>query len=145
MQGMDYGQVDNATLLCRIVQLENERDELRRNAEQASAFQTGIFGGLDLVSRIQGRRANGFGLELETCEQKLKACQKENIKLQEELSEVYAIKSNFAELLNAEVAKSTGLEKEVKYFQNRAAAALSERDRSISEIERLQRKKDGLI
>lgn len=146
MQRLDHGPLaDNATLLCRIVELEHERDELRRNAEQASALQPGIFGGLDLVSRIQGRRASGLEQDLTTCEQKLNAYQKENIKLQEELSEAYIIKSKFADLLKAEVEKNTGLEKEVKYFQNQVASALSERDRSLAEIGRLQRKKDGLI
>ncbi|MCO5555462.1 hypothetical protein L7F22_009007 [Adiantum nelumboides] len=124
---------------------EEERDELRRNSEQAFTLQGGILSGLDLVSRIHGRRSTDLGQELEACERKLQASQKENAKLQEELSEVYSIKSKFAEQLKSEVQKSAGLEKEVKYFQKKVAAALSDRDRSVVEVERLQRKRDGLI
>lgn len=145
MQGLDYGLEDNATLLCRIVELEQERDELKRNAEQVSGLQTGILGVSDFVSRLQGRRASGLEQELLTCEQKLKSCQKDNIKLQEELSEVYTIKSKFADLLKAETEKSSGLEKEVKYYQNQVAAAFADRDCALLETRRLQRKKDGLI
>ncbi|KAI5070583.1 hypothetical protein GOP47_0014926 [Adiantum capillus-veneris] len=145
MRVMDHGTMDNAALISRIVQLERERDELRRNTEQAFTLQGGIFSGLDLVTRIHGRRSNELGQELEACERKLQACQKENVKLQEELSEVYSIKSKFAEQLKREVEKSSGLEKEVQYFQNKAAATLSDRDRSILEVERLKKKRDGLI
>ncbi|MCO5613176.1 hypothetical protein L7F22_067452 [Adiantum nelumboides] len=145
MRVMDHGVMDTAILMSRIVQLERERDELRCNSEQAFTLQGGILSGLDLVSRIHGRRSTDLGQELEACERKLQASQKENAKLQEELSEVYSIKSKFAEQLKSEVEKSAGLEKEVKYFQKEVAAALSDRDRSVVEVERLQRKRDGLI
>lgn len=144
MAGVEHAPTDNATLLRRIVQLEHERDELRCSVAQLSTSHTGSFASVDIAG-IQRRRATSLEQELEACQRKVTACSKENTKLQEELSEVYVIKSKFAELLKVEVEKSAGLEKEVKFYQSRAAAALSDRDRCIVEIEKYQRKEDGMV
>ncbi|KAH7284840.1 hypothetical protein KP509_34G073000 [Ceratopteris richardii] len=137
MQVMEHQSVNDTNLMSHMMHRENEH-----NAEHTFS---GILNGLDFVSRLNVKRPNGLEQESDSYEKRFIACQKENAKLQEELSEAYLIKSKFAEQLKIEVEKNTGLEREVRHFQNQVAAVLSERDRILLKVEHLQRKRDGLI
>eukprot|EP00250_Pteridium_aquilinum_P019185 c24338_g1_i5 orf=475-2985(+) len=120
--------------------------ELQCDTQQPSAKQiSSANGSSDRLSRKLSRRVSGLDQALDPCQQKLFNCQKENTKLQEELSEVYALKNKFAELLKLEVEKSSFLEKELKFFQAQAVTALSDRDQSLLEIEKFQRKEDDMM
>ncbi|KAJ7531472.1 hypothetical protein O6H91_14G045300 [Diphasiastrum complanatum] len=123
----------NATLVRRIIQLENEKDELQRDVETLCIQQSGQTGSIDLLARLQARRVAGLEQELENCKAQLAHCTRENVNLQDELSEVYQIKGQFANLYNMELEKNKEVEKEVKFFQSKVAAALAERDRAIME------------
>lgn len=81
--------------------------------------------------------------EIETSKQKLAACVRNNHNLQEELSEVYRIKSQLADLHKSELEKNYEAEQQIKFFQSRVAAAFSERDRAIMEVERAHQEEES--
>ncbi|KAJ7531473.1 hypothetical protein O6H91_14G045300 [Diphasiastrum complanatum] len=134
----------NATLVRRIIQLENEKDELQRDVETLCIQQSGQTGSIDLLARLQARRVAGLEQELENCKAQLAHCTRENVNLQDELSEVYQIKGQFANLYNMELEKNKEVEKEVKFFQSKVAAALAERDRAIMEADKVHLREDSL-
>ncbi|CAK9267551.1 unnamed protein product [Sphagnum jensenii] len=127
----------NAALMRRIVQLENEKDELQKDIETICLQQAGVPSSIDLTTRMQARRAAGLEQELETSKQKVALLTRENQNLQEELSEAYRLKSRLAEVFKAAVEKNSQVEKEVKYYQGEVAAALAARDKAIVEVERV--------
>lgn len=80
--------------------------------------------------------------EIENLKKKVAASTRENLNLQEELSEAYRIKSQLADLHNAEVSKNLDAEKQIKFFQGCVAAAFAERDHSIMEAEKAKEKEE---
>ncbi|XP_057450330.1 uncharacterized protein LOC130741435 isoform X2 [Lotus japonicus] len=86
----------------------------------------------------------GLEQEIESLKKKLAACTRDNLNLQEELSEAYRIKSQLADLHSAEVSKNTEAEKQVKFFQGCVAAAFAERDQAIIEAEKAKEKEDTI-
>ncbi|KAJ7531320.1 hypothetical protein O6H91_14G040300 [Diphasiastrum complanatum] len=122
----------------------SEKDELQRDVETLCIQQSGQTGSIDLLARLQARRVAGLEQELENCKAKLAHCTRENVNLQDELSEVYQIKGQFANLYNMELEKNKEVEKEVKFFQSKVAAALAERDRAIMEADKVHLREDSL-
>ncbi|KAK4563398.1 hypothetical protein RGQ29_005780 [Quercus rubra] len=84
----------------------------------------------------------GLEQEIENLKKKLAACTRENINLQEQLSEAYRIKSQLADLHSIEVSKNMEAERQLKFFQGCVAAAFAERDHSIMEAEKAKEKED---
>jgi len=82
--------------------------------------------------------------EIETSKQKLAASMRNNHNLQEELSEVYRIKSQLADLHKSELEKNYEAEQQIKFFQSRVAAAFSERDRAVMEVDRAHQEEDSM-
>ncbi|KAG6555143.1 hypothetical protein Mapa_003178 [Marchantia paleacea] len=142
---MDESSSGNAGLMRRIVQLEKERDELQRDVETLCMQQSGFSGSIDIVSRMQARRAAGFEQELEACKQKLALHTKENLSLQEELAETYRAKGRVADAFKAAMDKNKELEKEVKFYQSRMAGAFAERDKALMEVEKLHSSETSLV
>ncbi|KAH7518122.1 hypothetical protein FEM48_Zijuj09G0138400 [Ziziphus jujuba var. spinosa] len=101
---MDENLNDNASLMVRIQQLEQERDELRKDIEQLCLQQAGP-SYLLVATKMHFQRTAGLEQEIENLKKKLSACSRESLNLQEELSEAYRIKSQLADLHNAEVVK----------------------------------------
>ncbi|XP_028069774.1 uncharacterized protein LOC114272304 [Camellia sinensis] len=77
---------------------------------------------------------NWLGAGIESLKEKLTACTREKLNLQEELSEAYRIKGQLADLHAAEVSKNMEAEKQVKFFQGCVPSAFVERDHSIMEV-----------
>ncbi|RZC31675.1 TATA element modulatory factor isoform X1 [Glycine soja] len=135
---------DDESLLARIQQLEQERDELRKDIEQLCMQQAGP-GYLAVATRMHFQRTAGLEQEIESLKKKLAACTRENLNLQEELSEAYRIKGQLADLHSAEVSKNMEAEKQVKFFQGCVAAAFSERDQAIIEAEKAKEKEETML
>lgn len=132
-----------ASLKSRIEQLEHERGELQRDIEQLCMQQSGS-GYIGVITRIQAQRIAGLEQEIETSKQKLAATVRNNHNLQEELSEVYRIKSQLADLHKSELEKNYEAEQQIKFFQSQVAAAFSERDRAIMEVERAYQEEESM-
>ncbi|KAL2643175.1 hypothetical protein R1flu_010762 [Riccia fluitans] len=142
---MDDNSSGNAGLMRRIVQLEREKDELQRDVETLCMQQSGFSGSIDIVSRMQARRAAGLEQELEACKQKLSHQTQENLTLQEELSEAYRAKGLTADAFKASMDKNKELEAEVKFYQSRMSGAFIERDKALMEVERLKNSEASLV
>ncbi|KAL6213240.1 hypothetical protein ACLB2K_012687 [Fragaria x ananassa] len=140
-QGMDEDLSDKEALLARIQQVEHERDELRKDIEQLCMQQAGP-GYLVVATKMHFQRTAGLEQEIENLKKKLATCSRENVNLQEELSEAYRIKGQLADLHTAEVAKNLEAEKQLKFFQGCVAAAFAERDQSIMEAETAREKEE---
>ncbi|MCH94842.1 cingulin-like protein [Trifolium medium] len=125
--------INDESLLARIRQLEQERDELRKDIEQLCMQQAGP-GYLAVATRMHFQRTAGLEQEIESLKNKLAVCTRDSLNLQEELSEAYRIKGQLADLHNAEVSKNMEAEKQVKFFQGCVAAAFAERDHAIIEV-----------
>ncbi|KAM1453666.1 hypothetical protein ACFXTH_003227 [Malus domestica] len=138
---MDEDLSDKESLLARIHQLENERDELRKDIEQLCMQQAGP-SYLVVATKMHFQRTAGLEQEIENLKKKLAACTRDYVNLQEELSEAYRIKGQLADLHSAEVAKNVEAEKQLKFFQGCVAAAFAERDNSIMEAEKAREKED---
>ncbi|XP_068320944.1 uncharacterized protein [Pyrus communis] len=138
---MDEDLSDKESLLARIHQLENERDELRKDIEQLCIQQAGP-SYLVVATKMHFQRTAGLEQEIENLKKKLAACTRDNVNLQEELSEAYRIKGQLADLHGAEVAKNVEAEKQLKFFQGCVAAAFAERDHSIMEAEKAKEKEE---
>ncbi|CAN6685505.1 unnamed protein product [Malus baccata var. baccata] len=138
---MDEDLSDKESLLARIHQLENERDELRKDIEQLCMQQAGP-SYLVVATKMHFQRTAGLEQEIENLKKKLAACTRDNVNLQEELSEAYRIKGQLADLHGAEVAKNVEAEKQLKFFQGCVAAAFAERDHSIMEAEKAKEKEE---
>ncbi|CAL5392091.1 unnamed protein product [Camellia sinensis] len=111
---------------------ESERDELCKDIEQLCMQQAGP-GYLAVATRMHFQRTAGLEQEIESLKEKLTACTREKLNLQEELSEAYRIKGQLADLHVAEVSKNMEVEKQIKFFQGCVASAFAERDHSIME------------
>ncbi|XP_057963832.1 uncharacterized protein LOC131154982 isoform X1 [Malania oleifera] len=138
---MDENSNENKTLMERVQQLEHERDELHKDIEQLCMQQAGP-SYLAVATRMHFQRTASLEQEIENLKKKLAACTRDNLNLQEELSEAYRIKSQLADLHGAEVSKNMEVEKQVKFFQNCVAAAFSERDHSLMEAEKAKEKEE---
>ncbi|PRQ22664.1 hypothetical protein RchiOBHm_Chr6g0252731 [Rosa chinensis] len=138
---MDEDLSEKESLLSRIQQVEHERDELRKDIEQLCMQQAGP-GYLVVATKMHFQRTAGLEQEIENLKKKLATCSRENVNLQEELSEAYRIKGQLADLHNAEVAKNLEAEKQLKFFQGCVAAAFAERDQSIMEAETAREKEE---
>ncbi|XP_044489155.1 ciliary rootlet coiled-coil protein 2-like [Mangifera indica] len=138
---MDGNLNENESLMARIQQLEHERDELRKDIEQLCMQQAGP-SYLVVATRMHFQRTAGLEQEIENLKKKLAACTRDNLNLQEELSEAYRIKSQLADLHAAEVTKNVEAEKQLKFFQGCVAAAFAERDNSIMEAEKAKEKEE---
>ncbi|KAK4563393.1 hypothetical protein RGQ29_005780 [Quercus rubra] len=138
---MDESLNDSESSVTRIQQLEHERDELRKDIEQLCMQQAGP-SYLAVATRMHFQRTAGLEQEIENLKKKLAACTRENINLQEQLSEAYRIKSQLADLHSIEVSKNMEAERQLKFFQGCVAAAFAERDHSIMEAEKAKEKED---
>ncbi|KAL2349541.1 hypothetical protein Fmac_003541 [Flemingia macrophylla] len=134
---------NDESLLARIQQLEQERDELRKDIEQLCMQQAGP-AYLAVATRMHFQRTAGLEQEIESLKKKLAASTRDNVNLQEELSEAYRIKSQLADLHGAEVSKNMEAEKQVKFFQGCVAAAFAERDQAIIEAEKAKEKEETM-
>ncbi|KAK9077223.1 hypothetical protein SSX86_005560 [Deinandra increscens subsp. villosa] len=138
---MDEKFDDRATLLSQIEVLQRERDELRNDIEHMCMQHADPNNGA-VGSRMHSQRTAGLEQEIFDLKKKLTACLRENVNLQEELSESYRIKNQLADLHAAELSKSLEAEKQIKFFQSSVAAAFSERDNAIMEAEQAKEKEE---
>ncbi|XP_031479611.1 uncharacterized protein LOC116250224 isoform X2 [Nymphaea colorata] len=134
----------NYELLSRIAQLEHERDALQKDIEQLCMQQAGP-AYLVVATRMHFQRTTLLEQEIENLKKKLSACMRENVNLQEELSETYHVKAQLAELHSQEVSKNKDAEKQVKFFQNCMAAAFAERDQSLLEAEKAKESEEDMF
>ncbi|KAI3702320.1 hypothetical protein L6452_28054 [Arctium lappa] len=141
LPAMDEKLEDCAALLSRIEQLERERDELRNDIEQMCMQHAGPSYAA-VATRMHFQRTAGLEQEINDLKKKLTACLRENVNLQEELSESYRIKNQLADLHAAELSKSMESEKQIKFFQGCVAAAFSERDNAMMEAEKAKEKEE---
>ncbi|KAI3851740.1 hypothetical protein MKX03_005414 [Papaver bracteatum] len=135
---------NNASLIARIQQLEQERDALQKDIEQLCRQQAGP-GFLAIATRLHFQRTAGLEQEIENLRKKLLACTRDNHNLQEELSEVYKIKNQLADLHSAEASKHLEAEKQLKFFQGCVASAFAERDHSIMEAEKAKETEEAML
>ncbi|KAL8108747.1 hypothetical protein AgCh_025004 [Apium graveolens] len=132
---------NSAHLLSRVHQLENEREELRKDIEQLCMQNTGP-AYVAVATRMHFQRTAALEQDIDDLRKTLASCMRDTTNLQEELSEAYQIKSQLADLHSAEVAKNMEAENQVKFFQKCVAAAFAERDQSIIEAETAKEKQD---
>ncbi|XP_074333042.1 uncharacterized protein LOC141670883 isoform X10 [Apium graveolens] len=132
---------NSAHLLSRVHQLENEREELRKDIEQLCMQNTGP-AYVAVATRMHFQRTAALEQDIDNLRKTLASCMRDTTNLQEELSEAYQIKSQLADLHSAEVAKNMEAENQVKFFQKCVAAAFAERDQSIIEAETAKEKQD---
>ncbi|KAJ6716471.1 MYOSIN HEAVY CHAIN-LIKE PROTEIN [Salix koriyanagi] len=140
---MDTNLNDKESMVARIQQLEHERDELHKDIEQLCMHQAGP-GYLAAATRMHFQRTAGLVQETEKLKKQLVACTRDNLNLQEELSEAYRIKNQLAELHQTEAAKNMEAEKQLKFFQGCVAASFAERDNSIMEAEKAKEKEESM-
>ncbi|KAG6789708.1 hypothetical protein POTOM_005827 [Populus tomentosa] len=140
---MDTNLNDKESMIARIQQLEHERGELHKDIEQLCMQQAGP-GYLAAATRMHFQRTAGLEQEIENLKKQLAACSRDNLNLQEELSEAYRIKTQLAKLHQAEAAQNMEAEKQVKFFQGCVAAAFAERDNSIMEAEKAKEKEESM-
>lgn len=138
---MDENPNDTESLIARIQQLEHERDGLRKDIEQLCIQQAGP-SYLVVATKMHFQRTASLEQEIESLKKKLSTITRENINLQEELSEAYRIKSQLADLHGAELSKNMEAEKQLKFFQSCVAAAFAERDNAIMEAEKAKEKEE---
>ncbi|CAL5328058.1 unnamed protein product [Camellia sinensis] len=111
---------------------ESERDELRKDIEQLCMQQAGP-GYLVVATRMHFQRTAGLEQEIESLKEKLTACTREKLNLQEELSEAYRIKASWLIYMLQRYQRNMEAEKQVKFFQGCVPSAFAERDHSIME------------
>eukprot|EP00268_Persea_americana_P066295 TRINITY_DN8997_c0_g1_i1.p1 TRINITY_DN8997_c0_g1~~TRINITY_DN8997_c0_g1_i1.p1 ORF type:complete len:662 (+),score=161.46 TRINITY_DN8997_c0_g1_i1:268-2253(+) len=140
---MEEREIDSESSVHRIKQLEHERDELRKDIEQLCMQQAGP-SYLAVATRMHFQRTAGLEQEIEHLKKKLAICTRENRNLQEELSEVYRIKSQLADLHSVELSKNMEAEKQLKFFQSCVAAAFAERDNSLMEAEKAKEREEAV-
>ncbi|XP_077233835.1 myosin heavy chain-like protein isoform X2 [Tasmannia lanceolata] len=138
---MDEGVNNRESSIDRIEQLERERDELRKDIEQLCMQQAGP-SYLLVATRMHFQRTASLEQDIENFKKKLAGCMRDNQNLQEELSEVYHIKSKLADLHSAEVSKNMEAEKQLKFFQGCVASAFAERDHSLMEAEKAKEQEE---
>lgn len=134
----------------RIEHLEHERDELRKDKEELRkdieqlCIQQAGPSYLALATRMHFQRMSGLEQEIEMLKKKLAGLLREKQNLQEELSEAYRIRAQLADLHNAEVLKNKEAEGQLKFFQGCVAAAFSERDHSLMELEKAKDRNEAI-
>ncbi|RAL39633.1 hypothetical protein DM860_003166 [Cuscuta australis] len=138
---MERNLSDHTSAHARIQQLERERDDLHKDIEQL-CLQQGGPGYLGVATRMHLHRTAALEQEIENLKKKLTECSRENENLQEELSQAYRIKSQLADLHNAEVSKNIEAEKQLKFFQGCVASAFAERDTAVLEAEKAKEKEE---
>ncbi|XP_023762501.1 uncharacterized protein LOC111910935 [Lactuca sativa] len=138
---MDERLEDRAALLSRIEVLERERNELRSDIEQMCMQHAGPSYAA-VATRMHFQRTAGLEQEIDDLKKKLTSCLRENVNLQEELSQSYLIKNQLADLHASELKKSLEAEKQIKFFQGCVGAAFSERDNAIMEAEIAKEKEE---
>ncbi|KAI3707963.1 hypothetical protein L2E82_36930 [Cichorium intybus] len=138
---MDENLEDRAALLSRIELLEREKNELRNDIEQICMQNAGPSYAA-VATRMHFQRTAGLEKEIDDLKKKLTSCLRENVNLQEELSQSYRIKNQLADLHASELTKSLEAEKQIKYFQGYVASAFSERDNAIMEAEIAKEKEE---
>lgn len=138
---MERNLSDHTSAHARIQQLERERDDLHKDIEQL-CMQQGGPGYLGVATRMHLHRTAALEQEIESLKKKLAECSRENQNLQEELSQAYRIKSQLADLHNAEVSKNIEAEKQLKFFQGCVASAFAERDTAVLEAEKAKEKEE---
>ncbi|KAL5706742.1 hypothetical protein ACHQM5_024870 [Ranunculus cassubicifolius] len=134
---------DKSPLIDRIQHLERERDELRKDIEQLCFQQSGPTY-LAVATRMHFQRTASLEQEIESLKKKLAVSARNNLNLQEELSEVYHIKSQLADLHSVEVSKNMEAEKQLKFFQGCVASSFAERDNALMEAEKAK-ETEGLM
>eukprot|EP00850_Spirogloea_muscicola_P015024 SM000112S23966 [mRNA] locus=s112:50833:55153:- [translate_table: standard] len=107
-----------AALERRIAALEKDRSDLQADVEALCKQQSGTSATIDVMARMQARREHG--------------------KLQAELAQAYATKSDLHKLLQAEAEKVKKIEKDVQFYQSQTASALARRDEAMQEVDVLQ-------
>eukprot|EP00850_Spirogloea_muscicola_P006902 SM000034S12656 [mRNA] locus=s34:30884:35161:+ [translate_table: standard] len=127
-----------AALERRIAALEKDRSDLQADVEALCKQQSGTSATIDVMARMQARRAAGLEQELASCRQSLAALSREHGKLQAELAQAYAAKSDSHKLLQAEVEKVKKMEKDVQFYQSQTASALARRDEAMQEVDVLR-------
>ncbi|CAN6450127.1 unnamed protein product [Victoria cruziana] len=100
---------------------------------------------LVVATRMHFQRTTFLEQEIENLKKKLSACMRENINLQEELSEAYHVKAQLAELHGEEASKNKDADKQVKFFQNCMATAFAERDQSLLEAEKAKESEENMF
>ncbi|KAK9287549.1 hypothetical protein L1049_015970 [Liquidambar formosana] len=115
----------------------------RKDIEQLCMQQAGP-SYLVVATKMHFQRTAGLEQEIENLKKKLSAYTRDNLNLQEELSEAYRIKGQLADLHGAEVLKNIEAEKQVKFFHDCVAAAFAERDHSLMEAEKAKEKEELL-
>lgn len=138
---MDENLEDRAALLSRIELLERERNELRNDIEQICMQHAGPSYAA-VATRMHFQRTANLEQEIDDLKKKLASCLRENVNLQEELSQAYLIKNQLAGLHASELNKSLEAEKQIKFFQGCVASAFSERDNAIMEAEQAKEKEE---
>ncbi|KAI5077120.1 hypothetical protein GOP47_0007805 [Adiantum capillus-veneris] len=135
-----------------VQQLEHDGGNQQNDVQQVFSKQTSIGNGSNRLTRKLSRRTSGveqdFNLgqkKLVDSERKLLDCEKENTKLQEELSEVNLFKNKLVDLLKREHEERAKLEKQQSVFQSQAFTAVFERDRLMLEVEKFQKKEDEMM
>ncbi|EXB41830.1 hypothetical protein L484_005056 [Morus notabilis] len=119
---MDESLNSNESLIARIRQLEQAGNPTGYQRVTRHISVDGIQPSTILIL-LGYIKIAGLEQEIENMKKKFAACTRENLNLQEELSEAYRIKNLEAE-------------KQVKFFQGCVAAAFAERDNSIMEAEK---------
>ncbi|GAB4838351.1 hypothetical protein Ancab_027880 [Ancistrocladus abbreviatus] len=140
---MEECSMDKGSLFARVQQLEHERNELRKDIEQLCIQQAGP-SYLVYATRMHFQRTAGLEQEIENLKTKLAACTRDSLKLKEELSVAYRIKSQQSELYNAEVSKNLEAEKQLKFFHGCVASAFAERDHALMEAEKAKEKAETM-
>ncbi|KAL6885847.1 hypothetical protein ACP4OV_010108 [Aristida adscensionis] len=141
---MDKNEDAVQVLTRRVEELQQERDELRKDIEQLCMQQSGP-GYVSVATRMLSQRTSALEQDIENLQKKLSGCLRENQNLQEELSEAYRVKSQLAELHGAELSKNKDLEKQVRFFQTSVAQAFAERDNALMECEKAKEQEEAVL
>ncbi|KQJ87110.1 uncharacterized protein LOC100842072 isoform X2 [Brachypodium distachyon] len=141
---MDEKERTIEVLTLRVGELQRERDELRKDIEQLCMQQAGP-GYVSVATRMLSQRNAALEQDIEDLQKKLGGCLRENQNLQEELAEVYRVKSKLADLYGAELSKNKELEQQVRFFQSSVAQAFAERDTSLLECEKVKEREEAVL
>lgn len=129
------------TLLRRVEELEKEKRELQKDVEVLCQQHAGSMGAIDVMARMQARRAAGLDQELAASKHKVASLTMECSDLKRELAEAYRAKSDVADLWKAELDKTRKVEEDARFYQSQAIAALAERDEASFLADTLERGK----
>lgn len=128
-------------LLLRVEALEQEKRELKNDIEALCKQQAGSMGAIDVMARLQARRAIGLDQELAASKHKVASLTMECSDLKRELVEAYRAKNDVADMWKVELDKTVRAEEDTRFYQSQAIAALAERDEASFLAETLRREK----